>query len=197
MRLSSPKACYAALSLVILLIAPASARAHLAEQRDDHSWVRAIEDDRAIKIETGKLEAIIPKKEPKRWMTGIEKGSFLDKTTGFREIGDGLMVVDWLMEAGSDESWANQVVAPDGNGVGRYTWYTNETDPARRSYALLAHGTSHRKRMIEGPQLCHRMKPVQPEIIRAEDFVAVKTTYNYSSFAATKVLLSQAVSGAA
>jgi len=31
---------------------------------------------------------------PKHWMTGIEKGSFLDKTTGFREIGDGLMVVD-------------------------------------------------------------------------------------------------------
>ena len=36
-------------------------------------------------------------------MTGIEKGSFLDKTTGFREVGDGLMVVDWLMEPGSDE----------------------------------------------------------------------------------------------
>lgn len=32
-------------------------------------------------------------------MTGIEKGSFLDKTTGFREIGDGLMVIDWLMRA--------------------------------------------------------------------------------------------------
>ena len=37
-------------------------------------------------------------------MTGIEKGSFLDKATGFREVGDGLMVVDWLMEAGSDEA---------------------------------------------------------------------------------------------
>ena len=58
------------------------------------------EDDRAIKIETDKLEAVIPKKNPKQWMTGIEKGSFLDKTTGFREVGDGLMVVDWLMEAG-------------------------------------------------------------------------------------------------
>ena len=35
------------------------------------------EDDRAIKIETDKLEAVIPKKNPKQWMTGIEKGSFL------------------------------------------------------------------------------------------------------------------------
>jgi hypothetical protein len=33
--------------------------------------------------------------------------------------------------------------------------------------------------MVEGPQLCHRMKPVQPEIIRASDFIAVKTTYRY------------------
>ena len=101
-------------------------------------------------------------------MTGIEKGSFLDKATGFREVGDGLMVVDWLMEAGSDEAWSDKVIAPDGHGVGRYTWYANETDPARRSYALMAHGSSHRKRMVEGPQLCHRMKPVQPEVIRGE-----------------------------
>ncbi len=145
----------------------------------DAAWARVTEDDRAIKIETDKLEAVIPKKNPKQWMTGIEKESFLDKTTGFREVGDGLMVVDWLMEAGSDEAWGDKVLAPDGHGVGRYTWHTNETDPARKAYALMAHGSSHRKRMVEGPQLCHRMKPVQPEVIRGKDFVAVKTTYKY------------------
>jgi hypothetical protein len=137
------------------------------------------EDERAIKIETDKLEAVIPKKDPKHWMTGIEKGSFLDKTTGFREVGDGLMVVDWLMEAGSDEAWAEQVIALDGHGVGRYLWHENETDPGRRQHAVMAHGTSHRKRVVEGPQLCHRMKPVQPEVIRGKDFVAVRTTYRY------------------
>ncbi|WP_406693769.1 hypothetical protein V5E97_22290 [Singulisphaera sp. Ch08] len=135
--------------------------------------------DRAIKVETDQLEAVIPKNHPKQWMTGIEKGSFLDKATGFREVGDGLMVVDWLMEVGSDEAWSDHVIAPDGNGVGRYFWYDNETDPERRSYALMAHGSSQRKRMIEGPQLCHRMKPVRPEVIRGNDFVAVKTTYNF------------------
>lgn len=143
------------------------------------SACRAIEDDRAIKVETDKLEAVIPKNNPKQWMTGIEKGSFLDKATGFREVGDGLMVVDWLMEAGSDEAYGEQVHAPDGHGVGRYTWHTNETDPARKYYALMAHGSSHRKRMVEGPQLCHRMKPVQPEVIRGKDFIAVKTTYQF------------------
>ena len=71
-------------------------------------WATVTEDDRAIKIETDKLEAVIPKKNPKHWMTGIEKGSFLDKATGFREVGDGLMVIDWLMEAGSDAEWSEQ-----------------------------------------------------------------------------------------
>jgi hypothetical protein len=167
---------FSCLALLTAMLAASSARAQPAA---DAAWARITEDDRAIKIETDKLEAVIPKKNPRQWMTGIEKGSFLDKTTGFREAGDGLMVVDWLMEPGSDAAWADKVIAPDGHGVGRYTWYTNETDPARRSYALLAHGSSHRKRMVEGPQLCHRMKPVRPEVLRGKDFIAVKTTYRF------------------
>ena len=43
----------------------------------------------------------------------------------------------------------------------------------------MAHGSSHRKRVVEGPQLCHRMKPVRPEVTRGKDFVAVRTTYQY------------------
>jgi hypothetical protein len=164
---------------VNFLLATVTAFPVLAAPAADDSWAKVTEDERAIKIETAELEAVIPKRDPKQWMTGIEKGSFLDKATGFREVGDGLMVVDWLMEAGSDEAWSQQVIAPDGNGVGRYTWHTNETDPARRDYARMAHGTSHRKRMVEGPQLCHRMKPVRPEIIRGREYVAVKTTYQF------------------
>ena len=172
-------ASVARLALVVSCFVIAGARTLAAGPTDDPSWARVTEDDRVIKIETDKIEAVIPKKDPKHWMTGIEKGSFLDKATGFREVGDGLMVVDWLMEPGSDEAWAAKVFAPDGNGIGRYSWYTNETDPARRSYTLMSHGSSHRKRMVEGPQLCHRMKPVRPEVIRGDDFVAVKTTYKF------------------
>lgn len=142
-------------------------------------WARVTEDERAIKIETDKLEAVIPKKSPKQWMTGIEKGSFLDKATGFREIGDGLMVIDWLMEPGSDADWDPKVLGKDGHGVGRYSWHENETDPGRKLYTLMSHGSSHRKRMIEGPQLCHRMKPVQPTVLRGKDFIAVTTTYQF------------------
>lgn len=164
-RFRLPSLALAALSMVSTAVA------------DD--WAKVTEDDRAIKVETDLLEAVIPKNNPKQWMTGIEKHSFVDKKTGFHEVGDGLMVVDWLMEAGSDADWAQQVIAPDGNGVGRYTWFENETDPARRHYSLMAHGSSHRKRMVEGPQLCHRMKPVQPKVIRGADYVAIQTDYDF------------------
>jgi len=174
-----PSITFIAPYLLGLLIALSGAGSVPAQPPKDADWARVTEDDRAIKIETDKLEAVIPKKNPKQWMTGIEKGSFLDKTTGFREVGDGLMVVDWLMEPGSDDEWNDNVFVTDGNGVHRYTWHTNKGDPARQAYALMAHGSSHRKRMVEGPQLCHRMKPVQPAIIRGRDFVAVKTTYKF------------------
>jgi hypothetical protein len=174
-----PKVSTATMSAAMFLFLVIGDGVALTQAADAPPWTRVTEDDRSIRIETDKLEAVIPKKDPKHWMTGIEKGSFLDKTTGFREVGDGLMVIDWLMEAGSDEAWADKVIAPDGHGVGRYTWYENETDPARREYARMAHGSSHRKRMVEGPQLCHRMKPVEPEVSRGDDFVAIKTTYQY------------------
>lgn len=165
--------------LTLLLLAAVPSEPLPESGLDQPSWVEITEDERSIRIETDLLEAVIPKNNPKQWMTGIEKGSFVDKTTGFREAGDGLMVVDWLMEAGSDEAWSSQVFAPDGDGVGRYLWHANETDPGQREYARMAHGSSHRKRMIEGPQLCHRMKPVQPEIIRGTDFVAIRTTCRF------------------
>src|SRR4051794_16153076 len=97
------KPCFVAAPLAALLLALAAGGQPPAGAPADRAWARVTEDDRAIKIETDKLEAVIPKKNPKRWMTGIEQGSFLDKTTGFREAGDGLMVIDWLMEPGSDE----------------------------------------------------------------------------------------------
>lgn len=169
--------CAVAAPLAVLIGSPAAS----AEPNGSHedSWCTITETDARIKIETEQLEAVIPKKHPKQWMTGIEKESFVDKASGLRAVGDGLMVVDWLMEAGSDASYPDDVFATDGHGISRYRWYENASDPERRQYAIFAHGTSHRKRVVEGPQLCYRMKPVQPEILRGKDFVAVTTRYRY------------------
>jgi hypothetical protein len=167
--------------LVLLVVASnVTPRTWSQETKKDPEGFHITEDEFGIKIETDKLEAVIPKKKNKQWMTGVEKQSFLDKTTGFRELGDGLMVVDWLLEAGSDEAYADQILASQSTpAIGRYLWHTNETDPAAKERAISLHGSSHRKRIVEGPQLCPWMKPVQPEVIRGRDFVAVKTTYNY------------------
>lgn len=146
---------------------------------DNPPSISVRQTDERIVVESDKIEASIAKKNPKHWMTGIEKGSFVDKATGFREAGDGLMVVDWLMEPGSDTAYADQLVAPDGNGIVPYRWYENESDPDRRNYALMAHGSTHRKRIVEGPQLCHRMKPVEPEVIVGDGYVAVRTRYRF------------------
>lgn len=105
---------------------------------------------------------------------GFGKRIDFDKATGFHEAGDGLMVIDWLMEPGSDEEYGDEVFAADGNSVKRYGWYENKADPSVREYIRMAHGSSHRKRMVEGPQLCHRMKPVQPEIIGAKISLRLK-----------------------
>eukprot|EP01051_Picozoa_sp_SAG22_P002182 SAG22_NODE_96_length_20771_cov_33.186018_6_plen_295_part_00 len=155
------------------------------------------EDARAITIDTPQLSAVIPKNNPTHWMTGIEKHSFVDKATSAREIGDGLMVIDWLMEAGSDEAYAGDfdrrtgIAAPGGDsggtavgsvGTDRYLWHDASWvvgDPVREEGARMAHGTSHRKRAIEGPQLCHRMGPVEPTVIRGPGFVAIETKYIY------------------
>src|SRR6059058_3415696 len=106
-------------SAVLFLVVVAGAGPARAEPPGDKPYARATEDDRAVKVETDKLEAVIPKKNPKQWMTGIEKGSFLDKATGFREAGDGLCIVDWIMEPGSDRAYRDQFPKPgpdDGQG---------------------------------------------------------------------------------
>jgi len=48
------------------------------------------EDDNRIKISSALLEAVVQKKN---YVTGVYGGTFLDKTTGFRDAGYGLECV--------------------------------------------------------------------------------------------------------
>ena len=82
------KSAVAAFCLGSLMAIP-GARTVWAQQAKEANWARVLEDADRIKIETDQLEAAIPKQKPKHWMTGIEKGSFVDRKTGFHEIGDG------------------------------------------------------------------------------------------------------------
>jgi hypothetical protein len=118
-----------------------------------------------VQIKTPHLKAAINKEG---YVTGVYRNTFLDKKTGFRDLGFGLDIVDWIMEPGSDEAYRDKL---DEELVYRFN---NEY-----------HGKTP-KRSIEGPQICTRAKTMQPEIIRGKDFVAIKQQFRYKTAAPGK-----------
>lgn len=128
--------------------------------------IQVTEDDTGIKISTPQVEAVIRKKSSPGLatyaVTGVAASSFLDKKTGFREVGFGLDIVDWLMEPGSDEAYRDNL---DKELLYKFN----------NSY----HGKIA-KRSIEGPQICTRVKELAPKVLRGKDFVAVTMEQRYN-----------------
>src|SRR5256885_8136087 len=116
------------------------------------------QDDERIVISSAALDAVVRKKG---YVTGVAAGSFLDKKSGFRDVGYGLDIVDWIMEPGSDEAYRDQL-------KGDLAYLFNN------SY----HGKTA-KRSIEGPQICTKARELSPRVVRGKDFVAVTTSFKY------------------
>ena len=127
---------------------------------------KVAETDEEIRIQTPQLEAAVRKQG---YVSGVARQSFLDKKTGFRDPGFGLDIVDWIMEPGSDAEYRDRM-GPE------HIVY---------DYNNLYHG-SRPKRMIEGPQICTKARQLEPVIIRADDFVAVKQQFKYTTAAPGK-----------
>ncbi len=123
------------------------------------------ETDERVTIRTADLEAAIRKTG---YVTGVERQSFLDRKTGFRDLGYGLDVVDWIMEPGSDEAYRDrlpqEMVYLTGNAY---------------------HGKGQ-KRSIEGPQICTQARVLKPEVINGRDFVAIRQQFRYRTAAPGK-----------
>jgi hypothetical protein len=117
------------------------------------------EDEDRIKLVGDVLEASIKKKG---YVSGVEAGSLLDKQTGFRDLGFGLDIVDWVMEPGSDEAYRDQL-------PGDLPYLFNNLHHGKRP-----------KRCIEGPQICTKAKQLRPTIITGSDFVAIKQDFTYT-----------------
>lgn len=117
------------------------------------------ETDDAILISTPQLEARIAKRG---YVSGVARQSMLDKATGFRDPGFGLDIVDWIMEPGAD---------------------VTETDDRQPGHIVYQHNNMYHgaraKRMIEGPQICTKAGRLTPEVIRGDDFVAIRQQYTY------------------
>jgi hypothetical protein len=116
-----------------------------------------VDDDR-IHIVGSALEASVRKTG---YVSGVEAQSLLDTRTGFRDLGYGLDIVDWLMEPGSDEAYRDKL-------VGDLPYLFNNPHHGKRP-----------KRSIEGPQICTRAGKLTPTVITGKDFVAVKQDFNY------------------
>lgn len=118
-----------------------------------------------IQLVTPQLEAAIRRNG---YVTGIKAQSFVDRKTGFRDLGFGLDIADWIMEPGSDETYRNQLhpemVYRFGNDY---------------------HGKSP-KRSVEGPQICTQAKELNPILVRGPDFVAIEQSFQYKTAAPGK-----------
>ena len=116
------------------------------------------QDARTIHIAGPVLEAAIAKQG---YVTGVMAQSFLDKKTGFRDLGFGLDIVDWIMEPGSDEAYRDKL-------------------PGDLAYHFgNAYHGNRPKRSLEGPQICTQAKQLSPRVIQGKGFVAVQQDYTY------------------
>lgn len=111
-----------------------------------------------IRIRSALLEATVRKRG---YVSGVAGGSLVDCTTGFRDVGFGLDIVDWLMEPGSDQA------------------YRDRLDPELvYEFNNLVHGKIA-KRSLEGPQICTQARELEPRVHHGRDFVAVTQSFRY------------------
>jgi hypothetical protein len=135
--------------ILFLLLAPAIVRAEHFKVTEDHEQIR---------IQGSTLEASIRKQG---YVSGIAGGSLFDRKTGFRDVGFGLDIVDWIMEPGSDEAYRDKL-------AGDLPYLFNNAYHGKRA-----------KRSIEGPQICTKAQRLSPRVIAGADFVAITQDYQY------------------
>jgi hypothetical protein len=111
-------------------------------------------DGTAINIETDCLKAQI---HTEGYVSGVAAGTFLDKATGARDLGSGLSIVDFLLEGGEDEPGESHA----------YHWGDK------------LHGNIP-KRYVELPQICTRARELPFEVVKSQNFVAVRQWFNWT-----------------
>lgn len=125
--------------------------------------IRLTEDENEIHLVTDRLEAVIRKKG---YVTGVAGGTFLDKRTGFRDVGYGLSIADFILEPGSDEAYRDRIDPQMVYQFGNATYGP-------------VHGKTA-KRYVEGPQICTKARALEPRTIRGRDFAAVILSYHFT-----------------
>ena len=141
---------FASPRFVGLLVVIVSASAAATAAAQSPPPVRVTETADEVRVETDSLEAAVRKRG---YVSGVAAGSFLDKKTGARDVGFGLHIWDFLMAPG---------------------WRTDGYERDRKVHGDLP------KHYVEGPQICTRAKELPVEIVRGDDFVAVKLRFTFT-----------------
>ena len=150
--------CAAALFLLILTACSSSTAPETTVPESFEPAFTVTENQDQILITSSTVEAAIRKQG---YVSGVYRQTFLDKKTGFRDAGFGLDIADFILEPGSDDAHRDQLDE-------RLVYNFNN----------LVHGDIP-KRHIEGPQICTQAKHLSPTVIQGDDFVAVKTSFEY------------------
>lgn len=92
------------------------------------------------------------------YVSGVAEGSFVDKKTGAKDPGFGLLIADFLLEPRADPP--------------------NTPKERRYPFGDVYHGDIP-KRYVSLPQICTQAKRLPQEITRGSDFVAVRQRYRW------------------
>jgi hypothetical protein len=112
--------------------------------------VKVEQNDDYVQIDTDGLQARIRKKD---YVSGVAKGTFLDKKTGAHDLGFGLHIMDFLLAPG----WRDDGYLRDAK----------------------IHGDLP-KHYVEGPQICTKAKELKPEVTEGKDFVAIRQSFKFT-----------------
>lgn len=109
-----------------------------------------------LNIETDRYLASV---RTEGYVSGVMAGSFMDKRTASRDPGFGLMILDFLLEPGTD----------------------SDATPAHLRYHTndLCHGNIP-KRYVELPQICTQAKQLPFEIVEGKGFVAIRQWFTWT-----------------
>ena len=113
-----------------------------------------------IRIET---DCLLAEVHTEGYVSGVSRGTFVDKQTGARDQSFGLNIADFLLEPGWDDEWTDA-----------------EAVHHRYSRDASVHGNLP-KRYVELPQICTQAKKLEFRVIEGEDFVAVEQWYEYKT----------------
>jgi hypothetical protein len=144
--------------LLVLIAALGDGRLLFAKKSAPASLYHVTATANEIHISTSAINAAI---RTKGYVSGVYRGSFVDKKTGFNDEGFGLDIVDFTMEPGSDAS------------------YRRELNPLLVNDNGVMIDGSHPKRIVDGPQICTQAKELHPEIIRGRNFVAIRQSFKF------------------